>query len=192
MSWSVLCRRRPTIQKEQQWGVSRQDLSTFISTSILPKTNWVYEKEWLTFKAFVKDEPGSSDPFLTSYVDDERAALVALMMMRRHQAGKRGKSACAFMAAVRQMFARTMRSTAFFDSAIIATARTSCSMQPNELRALKDNGPPTTVKLPICEDMGYNLPIQYGSKGSNTVFTVDTSMSHTCQYYSVYEASKMT
>jgi hypothetical protein len=86
---------------------SRQDLSTFISTSVLPKTNRVYEKEWLAFKAFVKDETGSNDPFLTSYVDDERAALVALMTMRRHQARKRGKSACAFMAAVRQMFART-------------------------------------------------------------------------------------
>ena len=130
---------------------SRQDLSTFISTSVLPKTNRLYEKEWVVFKNFVKEETGSDDPFLSGCTDNEKASLVALMMMRRHQAGKRGKAATAFMAAVRQMFARTMRETSFFDSAIIATARTSCLMKPDELRALKDNGPVASVKLPICE-----------------------------------------
>jgi hypothetical protein len=44
-----------------------------------------------------------------------------------------------------------MRATAFFDSFIIATARTSCLTKPDELRALKDNGPVATAKLPICE-----------------------------------------
>ena len=130
---------------------SRQELSAFISTAVLPKTNRVYEKEWVAFKAFVKTETGSDDPFLTEFTDDEKASLVALMMMRRHETGKRGKAATAFTAAVRQMYARMMRATAFFDSSIIATARTSCLMKPDELRALKDNGPVATVKLPICE-----------------------------------------
>jgi hypothetical protein len=130
---------------------SRQELSAFISTAVLPKTNRVYEKEWVAFKAFVKTETGSDDPFLTNYTDDEKASLVALMMMRRHEAGKRGKAATAFTAAVRQMYARMMRATAFFDSSIIATARMSCLMKPDELRALKDSGPVATVKLPICE-----------------------------------------
>jgi hypothetical protein len=49
------------------------------------------------------------------------------------------------------MFARTMRATAFFDSSIIATARTSCLMKPDELRAIRDSGTATSVKLPICE-----------------------------------------
>jgi hypothetical protein len=124
---------------------SRQELSAFISTAVLPKTNRVYEKEWVAFKAFVKTETGSDDPFLTDCTDDEKASLVALMMMRR------GKAATAFTAAMRQMYARMMRATAFFDSSIIATARTSCLMKPDELRARKDNGPVTTVKLPICE-----------------------------------------
>jgi hypothetical protein len=130
---------------------SRQELSAFISTAVLPKTNRVYEKEWVAFKTFVKTETGSDDPFLTDCTDDEKASLVALMMMRRHEAGKRGKAATAFTAAVRQMYARMMRATAFFDSSIIATARTSCLMKPDELRALKDSGPVATVKLPICE-----------------------------------------
>jgi hypothetical protein len=87
---------------------SRQDLSSFIATAILPKTNRVYEKEWGQFQSFVKEETGSDDPFLTKYTDDEKASLVALMMMRRHQEGKRGKAATAFTAAVRQMYAREM------------------------------------------------------------------------------------
>ena len=139
---------------------SRLDLSTFISTSVLPKTNRVYEKEWLSFKAFVKDETGSDDPFLTECTDDEKASLVALMMMRRHQAGKRGKSATAFTAAVRQMYARMMRTTAFLDSSTISTARTSCLMKPDELRALKDKGPSASVKLPICEGILADLRLR--------------------------------
>lgn len=49
------------------------------------------------------------------------------------------------------MYAKMMRTTAFFDSSIIATARTSCLMEADELRSLKDNGPAATVKLPIYE-----------------------------------------
>jgi hypothetical protein len=66
------------------------------------------------------------------------------MMMRRHEAGKRGKAATAFTAAIRQKYARMMKSTSFLDSSIIAT---------DELRAKKDSGPSTSVKLPICESL---------------------------------------
>jgi hypothetical protein len=132
---------------------SRQDLSSFIATAILPKTNRVYEKEWTQFQEFVKEETGSDDPFLTEYTDDEKASMMALLMMRRHRMGKRGKAATAFTAAVRQMFAREMKSTAFFDSSIIETARSSCLMKPDELRAKKDNSPQSSVKLPICESI---------------------------------------
>lgn len=132
---------------------SRQDLSTFISTAVLPKTNRVYNKEWTAFTEFVKTETGSDDPFLASHSDDEKASLVALFMMRRHEAGKRGKAASAFTAAVRQMYSRSMKSTTFLDSSIIATARTSCLMKPDELRAARDRGPVSTVKLPMCESL---------------------------------------
>jgi hypothetical protein len=131
---------------------SRHELSTFISTAVLPKTNRVYEKEWAAFKAFVNKETGSDDPFLTDCTNDEKVSLVTLIM-RRHEAGKRGKASTAFTVAVRQMYARMMLATAFFDSSITATARTSCLMTPDELRAPQDSGPTTTVKLPICEDI---------------------------------------
>ena len=144
---------------------SRQDLSSFIATAILPKTNRVYEKEWTQFQNFVKEETGSDDPFLSGYTDDEKASLVALMMMRRHQAGKRGKAATAFTAAVRQMYAREMKATTFFDSSIIATARTSCLMKPEELRAKKDNGPAATVKLPICEGILEDMRVRLWPEG---------------------------
>jgi hypothetical protein len=113
--------------------------------------NQVYEKEWEAFKAFVKKETGSDDPFLTKYTDNEQATLVALTMMRRHEAGKRGKAASSFTAAARQMYARMTLPTAFLESSLIATARTSCALKPSELRALKDHGPVATVKLPVCE-----------------------------------------
>jgi hypothetical protein len=144
---------------------SRQELSNFISTAVLSKTNRVYEKEWFAFKEFVKAETGSDDPFLTGYTDDEKASLIALMMMRRHEAGKRGKGATAFTAAVRQMYAKTMRSTTFFDSSIIATARTSCLMKPSELRALRDHGPQASVKLPICEGILTDLRVRSWPEG---------------------------
>jgi hypothetical protein len=137
--------------RSQMSSRSRQELSTFISTAVLPKTNRVYEKEWEAFKAFVKKETGSDDPFLTKYADNEKATLVALMMMRRHEAGKRGKAASSFAAAVRQMFARMTLPTAFLESSLIATARTSCALKPSELRTLKDHGPVATVKLPVCD-----------------------------------------
>jgi hypothetical protein len=143
----------PPVTRGSMSAQSRQQLSTFISTAVLPKTNRVYEKEWTSFLTFVKTETGSDDPFLTACTDDEKASLVALMMMRRHEAGKRGKAATAFTAALRQMYARTMRSTEFFDSSIIATARTSCLMKPDELRAARDRGPLSTVKLPLCESL---------------------------------------
>jgi hypothetical protein len=143
----------PPVTRGSMSARSRQQLSTSISTAVLPKTNQVYEKEWASFLTFVRTETGSDDPFLTLCTDDEKASLVALMMMRRHEAGKRGKAATAFTAAVRQMYARAMRSTDFFDSSIIATARTSCLMKPDELRAARDRGPVSTVKLPMCESL---------------------------------------
>jgi hypothetical protein len=79
----------PPIARGQMSVQSRQALSTFMSTAVLPKTNRVDEKAWESFKAFVKMETGSDDPFLTECTEDEKATLVALMMMRRHETGKR-------------------------------------------------------------------------------------------------------
>jgi hypothetical protein len=132
---------------------SRKELSTFISKSVLPQTSQVYNKDFAAWQSFVKTETGSDDPFLTGMPDNDRASLVCLMMLRRHQSGKRGKAATAFTAAIRLTFARAMLSTTFLDSAIIATARTSCLMKPEELRAKRDLGHPVSVKLPVCQEL---------------------------------------
>lgn len=85
--------------------------------------------------------------------DDDKAALVILIMMRRHQSAKRGKGATAFTAAIRHRFSRAMCATSFLDSTIIATARTSCLMKPDEIRAKKDLGPSDSVKHSVCESI---------------------------------------
>lgn len=143
---------------------SREGLSMFISTSVLPQTSKGYEKGWKMWSEFVKNETGEENPFLTGMIEDHKAALVSLMMMGLHQDGKRGKGATVFTAAVRHWFARTLCSTAFLDSAIITTARTSCLMKPDELRAKKDQGISDSVKLPMCEailtDMSARLWIE--------------------------------
>jgi hypothetical protein len=95
---------------------NRQDLSTFMSTSVLPNTNRVYAKEWREWTIFIKTETGSDEPYLVGVSDDEKAALVALMMMRRHRTGKMGKAASAFTAAVRHMHSQMVMSTTFLES----------------------------------------------------------------------------
>jgi hypothetical protein len=74
---------------------SRQELSTFTSKSVLPQTTQVYNKNFAAWQEFIKIETGSDDPFLTGFSDN-----VSLMMLRRHQSGKRGKAATAFTAAI--------------------------------------------------------------------------------------------
>jgi hypothetical protein len=44
-------------------------------------------------------------------------------------------------------------STTFLESSIIATARSSCHMKPDEVRARKDVGPSSSIKLPIRESI---------------------------------------
>ena len=97
--------------------------------------------------------------------EEDKAALVSLMMLGRHQVGKLGKGASAFTAAIRHWFAKRMVSTTFLDSAIIATARTSCLMKPAELRAKKDGGLSDTVKLPVCEGILSDMRVRLWLEG---------------------------
>jgi hypothetical protein len=72
---------------------SREELSSFISASVLPQTNQVYSKEFTLWRDFVMIETGNDDPFLQKEMTDiEKAGLVSLMMMRRHQSGMRRKA----------------------------------------------------------------------------------------------------
>ena len=129
---------------------SRRDLSRFIGRSVLPSTNRVYDKGWAQWIKFIKSEVDEDDPFVGEAREDEKASLVGLMMLRRHEQGLRGKQATSFTAAIRMRFAQQGFSTGFLDSAVIATARAACKLTPEELREKKDSGPAVSVKLPIC------------------------------------------
>ena len=132
---------------------SKKDLSTFIATSVLPRTNRTYEGHWNAWKQFLKSELNQDDPFLRALTEDEKASLVSIMMLRKHQAGHRGKAATSFTAGIRMRFAQETLPTGFLDSAVVATARTSCLMKPEELRAKRNSAPSCTIKLPICESV---------------------------------------
>ena len=129
---------------------SRQELSRFIGRSVLPNTNRAYDRYWGQWTSFVKSEVDGDDPFLGCAGEEEKASLVGIMMLRKHQLGMRGKQATSFTAAIRLRFSQQGLSTDFLNSAVIATARTACKPTPEELREKKDSGATTGVKLPIC------------------------------------------
>ena len=130
---------------------SRQELSRFIGRSVLPNTNRAYAKCCEQWTSFVRSEVDGDDPFVRSAGEEEKASLVGIMMMRKHEQGMRGKQATAFTAALRLRFSQQGFSTEFLNSAVIATSRAACKPKPEELRERKDSGPVTSTKLPICE-----------------------------------------
>lgn len=67
--------------------------------------------------------------------------------------GAREKAATSVTAGIRMQFAQQLESSAFLDSAIIATARKVCRLNPEELRARHESEMSDTVELPISEDV---------------------------------------
>ena len=132
---------------------SRLELSRFIGRSVLPNTSRVYDKCWEQWIAFLKNEADEDDPFVRGAGDEEKASLVAIMMLRRHEQGLRGKQATSFTAAIRLRFSQQGITTDFLNSAVIATARAACKPKPEELRERKDSGAAASVKLPVCESI---------------------------------------
>ena len=130
---------------------SREELSRFIGKSVLPNTNRVYDKCWGQWISFIKSEADEDDPFLRNVGEEEKASLVGIMMLRKHEQGLRGKQATSFTASIRLRFSQQGFSTEFLSSAVIATARVACKLKPEELRERKDSGASASVKLPICE-----------------------------------------
>ena len=132
---------------------SRQELSRFIGMSVLPNTNCVYDKSWEQWTSFLKSEVDEDDPFVRSAGAEEKASLVGVMMLRRHEQGLRDKRATSFTAAIRIRFSQQGLSTEFLNSPVIATARAACKLKPEELREMRDRGAAASVKLPICESI---------------------------------------
>ena len=102
---------------------SRQELSQFIGTSVIPNTNQAYDKCWEQWAYFDKSEVDEDDPFVRSAEEEEKASRIGIMMMRKNGQGLRGKQATAFTAAIRLRFSQQGFSTEFLNSAVIATAR---------------------------------------------------------------------
>lgn len=140
---------------------------------------------------FVESETGEDNPFLMGMNEDDKAALVSLMMMRLHQDGKRGKGATAFTAAVRHWFARTLCSTAFLDSAIISMARASCLMKPDELRAKKDQGISDTVNLSVCEAILVDMRKRLWAEGDWSDGAKRNKAAHVASMYRFEFASRV-
>ena len=113
----------------------------------------MYDKYWEHWISFLKSEVNEDDPFVGSAGEEEKASLVGIMMLRRHEQGLRCKQATAFTASIRMHFVQQGVSTNFLNSPVIATARAACQPKPEELRERKDSGAVTSVKLPICESM---------------------------------------
>lgn len=117
---------------------SRRELSQFIGRSVLPNTNRVYDRYWEQWTSFVKSEVDEDDPFLSSAREEEKASLVAIMMLRTHEQGLRDKQATSFTAAIRMRFAQQGLPIEFLDAPVIATARAAFKLKPEELRERRD------------------------------------------------------
>ena len=93
------------------------------------------------------------DPLLRGIPEDDKAALVGLFLMQRHDGGLRDKGATSVTAGIRMQFARHLEPTTFLDAAVIATARQACRTDPSELRVIRDASTSASVKLPACHSM---------------------------------------
>ena len=120
---------------------------------MLPGTIRTYERHWGLWNAFLQTDTQVRDPFLRGIPDHDKAALVSLFLMKRHESGLRAKCATAVTAGLRMMFARNLESTHFLDSAVIATSRQSCRLVPSELREIRNSNTVSSVKLPVCQEM---------------------------------------
>ena len=87
---------------------ARRDVAAFLGTAVMPSTIRTYNAHFKAWSTFLKDEIDSDDPFMRDQAVEEKVFLVSLMMMRRHQAGYKGKAATAFTAALKREFVIAM------------------------------------------------------------------------------------
>ena len=121
--------------------------------SVTAATANAYEGHWLKWCRFLFDDLDTEDPLLGDCMEEDKPVIVGLFLQLRYDEGMRGKQATSVTAGIRLKFVAALRSTAFLDSAIVTAARTACRMSTTELRAKKDLGPSTSVKIPLCESL---------------------------------------
>lgn len=125
---------------------AKSEMSGLLASSVQPSTIKAYNAHFKAWAAFLKAEVFLEDPYM-------KTLLVGMMMLRRRQAGHRGKKATGFTAALRRELVIEGVSTDFMDSRTVTTSRAACQMTPHELRAQRGAGTNSTVKLPICESI---------------------------------------
>ena len=140
--------------------VVMSEMSEMLASSVQPSTAKAYSAHFKAWTIFLKAEVDCDDPYMRGIADEDKALLVGLMMLRRRQAGHRGKKATGFTAALRRQLVIAGVSTVFMDSKTITTSRAACQPKPHELRAQKDAGASATVKLPICESILVSMKVR--------------------------------
>ena len=128
-------------------------MESFIRGSVKERTARTYERQWSEWCQFIQDETGTNDNLLAQWRESDKAVLVSLFLMRRHERGLRDKQATTVTAGIRHHFTRALLPVGFLDSAVLTAARTACQRSTTELRQRKDKGPTSTIKLPLCESI---------------------------------------
>ena len=128
-------------------------LGGFVMHSVTEKTAQAYGMHWGDWCQFALSTEGIQDPFMVGWTDSYKAALVGLMLQKRHQDRLRGKQATPVTAGIRLYFVKTVLPTDFLDSALLDAAQTACRRSTTELRTQKDKGPTASVRMPVSEDI---------------------------------------
>ena len=116
---------------------------------MLPNTNRTYERYWEQWISFLKSEVNGNDPFVRSAGEEEKASLVGIMKLLRHEQGLRDKQAISFTAALRLWFAQQGFCGLGIDCDGEGGMQAHACGAPGE-EGQRASGPAASVKLPIC------------------------------------------
>jgi hypothetical protein len=94
--------RSSIISDENQKAVFK-----FLKSSVQPSTNRKFDLQWGWFEEFMR-ENGSADPYMRDLTQQEKAAMISLIMINRYMKGKKGKAATAATAVIRVRFSHEL------------------------------------------------------------------------------------
>lgn len=92
----------------------------YLSQSVLPGTLETYSGHLTLWMNFLEQEISQSDPYLTTFNDEDKTSLVGLFLLRCYEEGLRSKMATSVTAALKQFCLGKLMSTAFLDDGAIA------------------------------------------------------------------------
>jgi hypothetical protein len=71
--------------------LAKMEMSELLASSVQPSTIKAYNAHFKAWKSFLKAVVDLDDPYLRGVSEEDKTLLVGLMMLRRRQAGHRGK-----------------------------------------------------------------------------------------------------